>query len=54
MHEYAKCANQKSIDKLQDVCIIKKVLFVDNIQLYLWSAMGNGAMGTFFRCTKII
>lgn len=45
---------RKSIDKKRLACIIKKVLFVGNKQLYIFKVQrAKRSVGTFFAYTKI-
>lgn len=45
---------RKSIDKKRLACIIKKVLFVGNKQLYIFKVQrARRSVGTFFAYTKI-
>lgn len=45
---------RKSIDKKRLACIIKKVLFVGNKQLYILKCNGQGGLlALFFAYTKI-
>lgn len=51
LYDYAYNVTWKSIDKSRDTCIIN-MLFVDNIQLYLQSAMDKNVCGHFFWLQK--
>ena len=55
MRNEAECASGKSIDKTSFLCIIKKVLFVGNKQLYIFKVQrAKRSVGTFFCLYKNI